>query len=145
MPASRSGSYNGWSFGNGTKYHVAGMSGFFDLPQVVTSDEPKVLVGGMFPGTDRKGGLTIVLGITIIADDLADYDALLDAMVTATDVQAAELPLRVFGSTRYINCRPRKRSVPIECEYPIPNFKVAEEGITIEFFATDPTLYVGAP
>lgn len=144
MPASRAGQYNGWAFGNGTKYHVAGMSGFFDLPDVVSRDQPKVN-GGMFAGEDVKGGLAVTLGIVIIADDLADYDALVDAMVAATAVRATELPLRVFGNTRYINCRPRKRIVPIECEYPIPSFKVAEEGIIIEFFATDPTLYVGTP
>lgn len=145
MPASRAGAYNGWSFGNGTKFHVAGMSGFFDLPEVVTRDQPKVLTGGMFPGEDVKGGLTVALGIVIIADSIADYDSCVDAMVAATAVRATELALQVFGSTRYIMCRPRSRVVPIDCENPIPTFKVAEEGIRIEFFATNPVLVVGTP
>lgn len=144
MPASKAGQYNGWSFGNGTKYHVSGMSGFFDLPDVVTRDQPKVN-GGVFPGEDKAGGLTVTLGILIIANDITDYDALVDAMVTATAARATELPLRVFGNSRYINCRPRKRIIPIECEHPIPGFKVPQEGITVEFFATDPTLYTGSP
>lgn len=145
MPASKAGQYNGWSFGEGTKFHVAGMSGFFDLPEVVTRDQPKVLTGGMFPGEDVNAGMTVTLGITIIADSISDYDTCLDALVAATAIRATELPLRVFGNTRYLYCRPRKRSVPIECENPIRTFKVPQDGIVIEFFATDPTLYTGTP
>lgn len=145
MPSSKAGVYNGWIFGNGTKYHVAGMSGFFDLPDVVTTDQPRPFVGGLFPGVDRKGGLTVTLGIIIIADSISDYDSLVDAMCTATDVQTAEKPLQVFGSTRYIMCRPRKRTIPIECEDPIPTFKVPQDGITIEFFSTTGLLVTGTP
>lgn len=143
MPASRSGAYNGWSFGGTSKYHVAGMSGFFDLPDVVSRDQPKVN-GGLFAGEDVKAGLTVSLSIIVIADSIADYDSLIDAMCTATDVRATELPLQVFGSTRYIYCRPRKRTIPIDCEAPIPSVKVFGEA-TIEFFSTTATLITGTP
>lgn len=143
MPASRSGVYNGWAFGGTSKYHVAGMTGFFDLADVVSRDQPKVN-GGLFPGQDVKGGLTVSLSIIVIADSISDYDTLIDALCTATDVQTAELPLQVFGSTRYIYCRPRKRSIPIDCEAPIPSTKVFGEA-TIEFFSSDATLRTGTP
>lgn len=141
MPASLAGAYNGLSFGPATNYHVGAMSGFFDLPEIESRDQPRALASGMFAGTDLARGLTVGLVLVMIADTPAAYDALVDALVAATAARATELPLQVFGLTRYISCRPRKRSIPIDCEGEPQRAGVA----TLEFFATNPVLVVGTP
>lgn len=141
MPAATAGSYNGLAFGPGTSYHVAAMEGFYELPEVRSNDLAKTTAAGYFVGTDRKGGRTVVLTLVLIADTPAGYDTLVDNLLAAMDVAGAtERPLRFAGNTRYINCRPRKMAPEIDTERP----QRAGRAV-IEFFATDATVFTGAP
>lgn len=141
MPASLAGSYNGLAFGVGTSYGVAGMDGFWDLPEVRENDLERTTGTGTVAGKDRKGGRTVTLTLVLIAATPTAYDTLVDNLIAATDVQpTVELPLRFWGNTRYIRCRPRRRSLPVDCGYPQRTGTAV-----IEFFASDPTVFTGAP
>ena len=134
------GSYNGLAFGPGTPYHVSKLQGLWDLDNVSSNDLPRSAGSGSFAGRDRRRGRQIILGLTMVQLTVEDYDALIGPLVTATDEQPADLPLRLAGNTVYVYARPRRRTIPIDAEYP------QRSGVaTIEFFCADPTVYVGAP
>lgn len=133
------GSYNGWSFGPGTVYHVNRLTGLFDLDDVHTNDLPKAS-GGYFPGRDRPGGKTIILQILLRAADPDAYIAALAPLAAATDEQEDDLPLQLLGNTVWVMARPRRRTVPIDAEY-----RQKSGIIPVQFFCADRTVHVGTP
>jgi hypothetical protein len=147
MPASTAGSYNSLAFGGvpggAAQVKVLEMVGIRDLPALESTHQPKKFGTGMFRGTVRKRGLTFKFTFGLIPNTrtAAGFDALLETVLTAFEVQeTADLPLRFWGNTLYVNCHPVSRTVEIECEAP----QTAGE-VTVEFFACDPTIYTGAP
>lgn len=76
------------------------------------------------------------MALEIFDSTPAAYRALVDSVIAATIVQPVELPLYLYGSTRLVNCRARRRSIPYDAEY----LRRAGEA-TIEFVATDPRIY----
>lgn len=133
------GSYNGWSFGPGTIYHVNGLDGIFDLDDVKTNDLPRSS-GGYFAGSDRPGGRTVVLRILLIASDPDAYITALAPLIAATEEQDDELPLQLLGNTVYVMARPRARTVPIDAENP------QKSGIIpIRFFCSSREVFTGTP
>jgi hypothetical protein len=144
VPASLEGSYNGLTFGGATsEVHVTAMVGIYDLPDLDSTHQPKGWTNGLFRGRIRKRGLTFSFGFGLVPNTrtAAGYDTLLDTVLTAFAVQeTADLPLRFAGLTKYINCHPTRRIVPIECGAP----QIQGE-ITVEFLACDPTIFTGAP
>lgn len=133
------GSYNGWSFGPGTIYHVNGLQGLYDVADVRSNDLPRSS-GGFFPGNDRVGGKTVVLSILLITANPDAYIAALAPLVAATEPRDDDLPLQLLGNTVYVNARPRARTVPFDAENP-QRWGI----IPIRFFCADPTVHVGAP
>lgn len=138
--ATLEGSYNGLSFGAGTDYHVSGVEGLWDLPELRTTDLPKSGGTGYFVGRDRAASRTVILTLTLVAATAAAYDTLVTNLRTATDPQTTDKPLRLMGNTVYVNARPRRRIIPIATD------RQQRIGVTtIEFFCADPTVYTGAP
>lgn len=133
---SLAGSYNGLTFGPGGQVHVGSLAGLDDLPPIRAIDQPKGGADGAFVSLDLLGPRTITMALEIIASTPTAYRALVDAVMAATVTQAAELPLYLYGSTRRLLCRPRRRMIPYDAE----ELRRAGEAI-VEFVATDPLIY----
>lgn len=131
------GEYNGLSFGPGSDVHVAGMEGVEDLPPVRSTDVLRANDEGSFLGSDYLGSREVVMTYHLIADNQEDYEVIRDlfkaAMVPSTSV---EIPLKIYGSTKRINCRVRRRNVPVFCDK-IQDYTTA----IVQFVASDPRLY----
>src|SRR5947209_8690339 len=130
------GSYNGLSWGPGTKYHVSAVGGLDDLPPVRTFDATRPGDPGLFRGVDLLGPRTITLEIAMIGDNEADYFALAEALETAFIISPVELPLLVFNGTRRISCRCRRRAIAYDA-----GFHWRTGTAVIELLASDPRKY----
>ncbi len=131
-----SGSFNGLSWGPGTKFHISAVSGLDDLPplRIFVANRPGD--HGQFRGVDLLGPRTIVLDFSIIGDNEADYFAQAEAFSAAFLLNTAELPLLIFNGTRLIYCRCRRRSIPYDAGL---HWRTATA--TVELLATDPRKY----
>ena len=137
MPAQLgTGSFNGLSWGPLTKYHVSAVSGLDDLPPIRTFDAPRPGDQGEFRGTDLLAARTIVLEVLMLGDNNADYYALAEALRTTFLLNVAELPLLFFNSTRLVNVRCRRRSIPYDAGRLMRTGSAA-----IELLASDPRIY----
>lgn len=130
------GSFNSLAFGPGTDIHVASLEGVEDLPAIRSNDDLRSGDHGAFRGTDLLGEREIVMTFHL-RDFNGSYETLRDtfknAMVISTNT---EIPLKLYGSTRRINCRVRRRNVPVICDR-IQNYATA----TVQFIASDPRVY----
>lgn len=105
------GSYNGLTWGPGTKFQIIGAKGIDDLPPVSSSDQSKAQKDGSFPGQDELDERTILLDFYIKADSNADFLAQKALFNTAFNRSFInELPLLWSDSTKLINCRCRGRA-----------------------------------
>ena len=133
------GSYRGLTFGNGagTGFHVGGVDGLWDLPEVFENDLPKAVGQGSFPGEPRKGVRRIVLTLHLIAANHTAYDALVEDLIAETDDVETLDTLSLMGNTRTVEARPVRRIVPVRTgEYQRTGTA------TIEFICPDPTVTV---
>jgi hypothetical protein len=130
------GSFNGLTWGLGTKYHISGVSGLDDLPPLRTFDVSRPGDQGEFRGQDLLAARLISLDITMLGDNSADYYTLAEALRAAFALQTAELPLLFFSNSRLIYCRCRRRSVP----YDAGNAQRTGTA-TVELLASDPRIY----
>jgi hypothetical protein len=104
------GSYNGLTWGPGTKFQIIGAKGIEDLPPVSVADQSKAQQDGSFPGQDELDERTILLDFYIRADSNADLlvqKALFNTAFNRSFIN--ELPLLWSDSTKLINCRCRGR------------------------------------
>lgn len=132
-----SGSYNGLSWGPGTKVHVSAIAGAFDLPGIRASDSLRSYQHGHFRGVDLSAGRVVEITFSLIGDNNADFYTLVGAVETATVLQpGGELPLLLFNSSRLINCRPRKRAVKYDAGY-LPRVGTVD----VQLVASDPRVY----
>lgn len=134
---SLAGSFNGLAFGPTTKVHVSGHQGLADLPEMRQSDVLRGNRDGSYRGLDLAGQRAILLDLTIIGDDHADFLTQYAAVEAATVPQPnQELPLYLFGSSKLVYCRPRHRSLPAETDH------YQRTGVcSLEFVASDPRIY----
>lgn len=131
------GSYRSLTFGNGTGtgFHVAGVEGLWDLPEVVENDLPKAAANGAFAGTTRKGPRRIVLTLHLIAASHTAYDTLVQTLITNTDDVNTLNTLSLMNNTKTVQARPTRRIVPVLTgEYQRTGTAV------IEFSCPDPTI-----
>lgn len=131
------GSYRSLTFGNGagTGFHVAGVEGLWDLPEVRSNDLPKAAADGAFPGTSRKGPRRIVLTLHLIAATHTAYDTLVQTLITNTDDVNTLNTLSLMNNTKTVQARPTRRIVPVRTgEYQRTGTAV------IEFSCPDPTI-----
>lgn len=134
---STAGSYRGLTFGTGanTGFHVAGLEGLDDLPEVRSNNLPKAVGAGSFPGKSRLGERRIVLSLLLRAASPAAYDTLVATLVAETDDVDTLDTLSLEGNTRTVEARPTRRIVPRRTtEYQRSGVAV------IEFNAPDPTV-----
>lgn len=132
-------SYNGLAFGDGTSIDLVTAEGL-DFPEVRTSDQPRALEAGLWPGSDLPGGRTVTLTLELVGVDDATLGATLTALRAAFNVrQASESPL-VFelpgDVAKRIYCRTRRRSIPINQPY---FYRVPQ--IVVQLAASDPRIY----
>jgi hypothetical protein len=132
-----SGSYNGLAWGPGTKYHINKIAGAADMPGIRATDSLRAYQHGHFRGVDLSAGRVVDITFAIVGDDNPDYLNLVGALETATVLQSsAELPLLLYGSTRRINCRPRKRAIAYDAG------QYQRTGtVDVQFVSSDPRVY----
>lgn len=134
---SLAGSYNGLSFGPTQKVHVGGHVGLADLPELRTTDIARGGEDGAFQGLDLMGERVVTLDLHLIGDDHSDFLTQFATLEAATvPRQSGELPLYLFGSTKVVYVRPRRRALPTETDH------LQRTGTaTVEFVASDPRIY----
>jgi hypothetical protein len=130
------GSFNGLSWGPATKIHISQIAGVDDLPPISNSDEEASYSDGAYAGHDRAPARRITAEYTLIGDTAADYDSLVESLKSAMTRVNADLPLKLFGSTRQFNVRPQRRVVPYDAGYRRKTGSAA-----VEFVAVDPRMY----
>ncbi len=115
--------------------------GFDDLPPVRSADILKAGAHGAFAGLDLLGERTMTIKFAILGSDRPSYDALVQQLMGAFQVQAAELPLYCGdGGNRLVNCRPRKLAIPRKQSY----HGTFHPEAMLELVATDPRIYSAA-
>lgn len=134
---SLAGSYRGLTFGNGagTGFHVAGVEGLWDLPDVRSDDLPKAVGDGSFPGQARLSARRIVLTLHLIASTPSAYETLVQTLITETDDVNTLDTLSLMGNTKTVQARPSRRLIPVKTgEYQRTGTAV------ITFSCPDPTV-----
>lgn len=132
-----SGSYNGLSWGPGTDFHISDVKGLDDLPAVRTSDAPRAADHGVWRGIDVLDRRVVQLDFAIIAKDNPTLFADVAQAEAAFQPQlSTELPLLLFGSTRLVYCRCRRRDIPYDA-----SIKRRTGTMTVELHAADPRVY----
>jgi hypothetical protein len=135
------GSYNGVTWGPAGTYRCDGMSGFDDLPVIVSTDQPKSLGDGLFVGEDRLGEHSVVVRLAAIADSDAALRTAMDAINAAFSRQLVPKALRWWDLTRYVWARPRQRIWT-------DMGKVMADGVAkceVRLVLADPNAYIGVP
>jgi hypothetical protein len=132
--------FGGVLLGDGTAYDIVAVSGLDDLPDARTSDTPRPSDHGLFPGNDYSGGRTIEMELEVSGATDAAFRSSIASLAAATIPGAAEsalvFQLPGFSGARRINCRPRRRSLPVDVAFALRYGVVA-----LQFFATDPRIY----
>src|SRR5205823_1341965 len=116
------------------------IKGLDDLPDLRLSDVPRPSDHGLFAGRDLTSGRTVEIDLEVRAATAtlfrADIDALDAATIVATAEAALSFKLPGQSGARRVNCRPRKRSLPVDQDY---SFGVGRAKLS--FAATDPRIY----
>lgn len=124
------------TFGPGTPYSVAGISGLDDLPDVRTQDTPRPSQHGDYTGPDYLASRLIDLDLNISAPDPDTLRALTLALRAGTQPQQTPQPLVFVDQGVMLQCKLRKRALPYNAT------ALDRTGAaSLEFYAPDPTLY----
>lgn len=134
--------YNGIGIGDGTPFSVAQVEGLLNLPELVSADRSRLRRHGLLPGDDFTNGRSIVLTLEVSGTDTVTFDEAIEQLMLMTTPGAPEQPLVVQvpgvagGGKRWVNCRPRRRSLPIgrEFYYELPL-------AVVEFYSTNPRIF----
>lgn len=128
--------WNGVTFGPGTPYSVAGISGLDDLPDVRTQDIARPSQHGDYTGPDYLASRLIDLDLAIIAPDPDGLRALTLALRDATQPGADVSPLVFVDQGVQLQVKCRRRALPYNAS------ALDRTGsASLEFYAPDPTLY----
>lgn len=131
------GSFNGLSWGLGTKYQIIGVKGIEDLPPVSASDQSKAQTDGSFRGQDELDERTIMLDFLLQGTNNADYTALVAAFNVAFKRSFVnDLPLLWADNSRLINCTCRGRNHDYDTSWQATWGKVH-----VLLVASDPLIY----
>lgn len=136
------GSYNGLSWGPGTKIHISAITGAADMPGIRAADTLRSYQHGHFRGVDLSAGRVIDITYVVIGDDADDFLDLIHALEKATVPQpdpANELPMLLYNNTRLYSVRPRKRVIHHDATI------LQRTGtVDVEYIASDPRVYDAA-
>ena len=139
---------------NGVTLDTAGMlvksvKGLADSPDVSPQDQPLVARDGLAAGYDYLRGRTVQILLDVTGQDVAQFNAAMDALSQAFVVGGqTELPLTfqiigiAGGNLARVNCRTRKFSPIGVTEDWINNGSASE--VAIELYATDPRKFSDA-
>ena len=134
-------SFNGLTLGPSTPYQLDGPQGL-DLPAILSGDNNREREHGEFKGFDAMAGRDVTLPIDVTTDGTSLQSALTALAKAFAPQVMTELPmwaklpnLPVLG----FNCRPRKRTSPIDVAWAAGLASVA-----VQVHATDPLLYGAA-
>lgn len=133
-----------FTFGAGTSIGINSATGLDDLPDLRTTDDTRGYADGEFYGRDFMAGRSLTFQLEFYSDNTPGLAYTnLDAFKTATAPQqsgAGVLQLQLPGQPyKRINCRPRKRNVPLVEDYEAQLITAA-----VEFWAADPRVYADA-
>jgi hypothetical protein len=129
--------------GDGTSYNLTKIEGLADLPPIRSGDRDRLRRHGNYPGDDFLDGRSVVVTLDIAADDEDHLATLMDelsvALAPTTDEHAVcfKVPGVAGGATTRLNARVRRKSLPLTMAY-----KYLLPQAVVEFYATDPRLYV---
>lgn len=139
--------YRGFAFGGDSDQGVPpGLRGFFDNPDMISSDQRRLRRHGLHPGDDWYEGREVTIPIEVTADSTATWEANLQALKTAMAVDPErddvedplvfQIPGIAGGRKVRINARPRGLTgeLNIEWFYEIPIVRA-------RFFSTKPWIY----
>lgn len=135
--------YNSLAFGGTSPYNIVAITGLASQPGVTTSDRERLRRHGLLPGDDFLVGRSILLEIEVHATSTTTFnDAmqnLLTALIPGNEEQpfVFQVPGLASGLKAQINCRPRKRDIPLDRSYYSSMGRAM-----IEFYATDPRIYL---
>lgn len=137
--------YSGLTMGAGTAYSISSIAGLLDLPEVRSADRVRLRRHGALAGDDFAGVREIEIELVLVGDGLDDtsFAAALDALLAATRIGRAELPLTfripgvAGGGDRLVYARPRKRELLLDPE----RMAARVPEIVLQLVATDPRLY----
>lgn len=127
--------------GDGTNCPLFSVEGL-DTPDVRDQDQERFESDGSVPGIDLLNKRIITIELDTAATDSSGLESVLAVLRAAfhrrlspTDEQwlAFKLPGQV---QKRVNCRPRKRRIPIDLKYARMN-----PSIVLEFVASDPRIY----
>lgn len=134
--------FNDLLTGDLTDYDLRLIEGVGGMAAIRTADQKLQRRHGLHPGDDFLDGRTITLEYDVTNADHAARVLLLDALFAAFKPGEDELPL-VFqipsiagGGKRRINCRPRRRAMPIDLQF---LYSISE--ITLQLESTDPRIF----
>lgn len=130
------GSFNGLSWGPGTKYHISNLKGWEDLPGLESSDAARPYLDGSWAGHRRLQQRVLTVEYTLTGDSPSDYDALVTGFENAMVNSDTNLPLQLFGSTKQVSGYVNKRSIPYDA-----TARWRSGTGTIEFVCDDPLIY----
>lgn len=140
--------FRGFAFGGSSAgLQVApGLTGFYDLPDVRSSDQTRLRRHGELAGDDFLSGRELVIPIEVVGANVTTWSANLDGLKLAMavdpdrdpieDALVFQLPGIAGGGKRRVYCRPRGLAGGQEIEwfYNIPT-------VTARFWSTSPNIY----
>ena len=133
--------FQGLTFGAGTVWPIAedGITGLEELPPIRSGDQARAYAHGEMPGLDLAAGRTILVPLNVFDSGAGDFAVNVEKLKTITAPLTVEQPLAFTlpgRNPRTLNCRPRRRSLPVDLQY---SFRYGRA--VIEFHATDPRIY----
>jgi hypothetical protein len=142
---------NGLLIGKGTPYKVINIDGLFELPDVLSDDEPRPSVDGeRSSNMETLAGRTISMDITMLTDEVPGKtaDDLYDALQRVTSSIRTTFPFKIKRPgfpERSVDVKIRRRAFP--ANYDFSNGMAAG---AIQLKALDPRIYasdlsVGGP
>lgn len=134
--SSYQGTFNGISFGAGTNIQILKMDGVEDLPPVVDNDLQRTTVDGAFAALDILKPR--VFSIDFLVLDTTTLQTWRNATINqpGTNLLPLSFMLPGWSANRRINCRPRRRMIPVTAE-----FQWSYIQMTVEWIAEDPRWY----
>lgn len=126
--------------GNGTAYPVAGLEGWWDLPDARGVNEPRPSTHGNYLGLLLSNARMITVTLHVPEGPTGNLASRLDTL--RSTMARAETPVEEslaiqLGGTKYlVNARIRRRSIPVNPDYPAGYAQVV-----VQFETTDPRIY----
>jgi hypothetical protein len=127
--------------GLGTPFHVAseGFTGWFDLPELDSSDAPRPWQHGAWTGARWAQPRVVGASVWLVGDDRAHTARVLDEFARATTPDGGEqwLAVRTHGRTYVVKARLLQRVLPTDRQLLLGNATKA----TIQWICADPHRY----